>query len=55
MWGKESVPQPSSFTKVLFEIVYNSLNNVSVSREEMKSLASSSLGEGWILLHPGSL
>ena len=36
-------------------IVNKSLNNVSISQEEMKSLVSASLGSGWIRLHPESL
>jgi pimeloyl-ACP methyl ester carboxylesterase len=30
-------------------------NNVSISKEEMESLISASLGSGWIRLHPDSL
>jgi len=37
------------------EIVNKSLNNVSISQEEMKGLVSASLGSGWIRLHPESL
>ena len=37
------------------EITNKSLNNVSISQEEMKSLVSASLGSGWIKLHPESL
>jgi pimeloyl-ACP methyl ester carboxylesterase len=37
------------------EIVNKSLNNVSISQEEIKSLISASLGSGWIRLHPDSL
>ncbi len=37
------------------EIVNKSLNNVSTSQEEIKSLVSASLGSGWIRLHPESL
>jgi pimeloyl-ACP methyl ester carboxylesterase len=37
------------------EIVNKSLNNVSISQEEMKSLVSASLGSGWIRLHPESV
>jgi pimeloyl-ACP methyl ester carboxylesterase len=37
------------------EIVNKSLNNVSISQEEMKSLVSASLGSGWIKLHPESV
>jgi pimeloyl-ACP methyl ester carboxylesterase len=37
------------------EIVNKSLNNVSISQEEIKSLISASLGSGWIKLHPDSL
>jgi pimeloyl-ACP methyl ester carboxylesterase len=37
------------------EIVNKTLNNVSTSQEEMKSLVSASLGSEWIRLHPESL
>jgi pimeloyl-ACP methyl ester carboxylesterase len=41
--------------KLQYELVNKSLNNVPISQEEMKSLVSASLGEGWIRLHPESL
>ncbi|MGB7634605.1 MAG: hypothetical protein WBL68_12830 [Nitrososphaeraceae archaeon] len=37
------------------EIVNKSLNNISLTTEEIKSLNSASLGSGWIKLHPESL
>ena len=37
------------------EIVNKSLNNISLTTEEIKSLVSASLGSGWIKLHPESL
>ncbi|MGC2384928.1 MAG: alpha/beta hydrolase [Nitrososphaeraceae archaeon] len=37
------------------DIVNKSLNNVSVSREEINTLITASLGSGWIRLHPESL
>ncbi len=37
------------------DVVNKSLNNVSISQEEIKSLVSASLGSGWIKLHPESL
>jgi pimeloyl-ACP methyl ester carboxylesterase len=37
------------------DIVNKTLNNVSISQEEMKSLVSGSLGSGWIRLHPESV
>jgi pimeloyl-ACP methyl ester carboxylesterase len=53
--GKDHTPKPPEFLKLQAEIVNNSLNNVSISQEEMKSLVSASLGSGWIRLHPESV
>jgi pimeloyl-ACP methyl ester carboxylesterase len=53
--GKEGIPKPPEFIKLQSEIVNKSLNNIPVSKEEMKSLVSASLGSGWIRLHPESL
>jgi len=53
--GKVGINQPSEFVKLQNEIVNKSLNNVSISEEEMKSLVTASLGSGWIKLHPESL
>jgi pimeloyl-ACP methyl ester carboxylesterase len=50
--GKDDTPQPSQFRKLQSEIVNKSLNNVSVSQEEMKELVAASVGAGWIRLHP---
>jgi pimeloyl-ACP methyl ester carboxylesterase len=53
--GKDGIPKPPEFKKLQSEIVNKSLNNVSISREEMKSLVSASLGSGWIRLHHESV
>jgi pimeloyl-ACP methyl ester carboxylesterase len=53
--GKDHTPKPPEFIKLQSEIVNKSLNNVSTSQEEIKSLVSASLGSGWIRLHPESL
>jgi pimeloyl-ACP methyl ester carboxylesterase len=53
--GKDSIPKPPEFIKLQSEIVNKSLNNVSISQEEMKLLVSGSLGSGWIRLHPESV
>jgi pimeloyl-ACP methyl ester carboxylesterase len=53
--GKDHTPKPPEFLKLQSEIVNKSLNNVSISQEEMKSLVSASLGSGWIRLHPESV
>ena len=37
------------------DIVNKSLNNISLTAEEIKSLVAGSLGSGWIKLHPESL
>jgi pimeloyl-ACP methyl ester carboxylesterase len=53
--GKDGIPKPPEFIKLQSEIVNKSLNNVSISQEEMKSLVTASLGSGWIRLHPESI
>jgi pimeloyl-ACP methyl ester carboxylesterase len=53
--GKDGVNQPPEFIKLQYELVNKTLNNVPISQEEMKSLVTASLGEGWIRLHPESL
>jgi pimeloyl-ACP methyl ester carboxylesterase len=53
--GRDSIPKPPEFKKLQSEIVDKSLNNVSISQEEMKSLVVASLGSGWVRLHPESL
>jgi len=53
--GKDHTPKPPEFLKLQSEIVNKSLNNVSISQEEIKSLVVASLGSGWIRLHPESV
>ena len=53
--GKDHTPKPPEFIKLQSDVVNKSLNNVSISHEEMKALVSASLGEGWIRLHPDSV
>jgi len=53
--GKDSIPKPQEIKKLQGEIVNKSLNNVSISQEEMKSLISASVGSGWLRLHPESV
>jgi pimeloyl-ACP methyl ester carboxylesterase len=53
--GKDSIPKPPEFKKLQSEIVNKTLNNVSISQEEMKSLVTASLGSGWVRLHPESV
>jgi pimeloyl-ACP methyl ester carboxylesterase len=53
--GKDHTPKPAEFIKLQSEIVNKSLNNVSISHEEMKQLVAASVGSGWINLHPESL
>jgi len=52
--GKDSIPKPPEFKKLMIEITNKSLNNVPISKEEMQSLTVASLGSGWIKLHPES-
>ena len=53
--GKDHTPKPAEFLKLQAEVVNKSLNNVSVSQEEMKELVSASVGSGWIRLHPEAI
>ncbi len=46
--GKDHTPKPPEFLKLQSEIVNKSLNNVSISQEEMKELVAASVGSGWI-------
>jgi pimeloyl-ACP methyl ester carboxylesterase len=50
--GKDHTPKPPEFIKLQSEIVNKSLNNVSISQEEMKELVAASVGSGWLKLHP---
>jgi pimeloyl-ACP methyl ester carboxylesterase len=52
--GKDHTPKPPEFIKLQSEVVNQSLNHIPVSKEEMQSLATASLGSGWIRLHPES-
>src|SRR5215213_3648359 len=53
--GKDHTPKPPEFLKLQAEIVNNSLHNIPMTQEEIKSLVSASLGSGWVKLHPESL
>jgi pimeloyl-ACP methyl ester carboxylesterase len=53
--GKNGIPAPPEFIKLQSDVVNKSLNNISLTAEEIKSLSSASLGSGWIRLHPESL
>ena len=53
--GKNGIPAPPEFMKLQSDIVNKSLNNISLTAGEIKSLSSASLGSGWIRLHPESL
>src|ERR687890_494882 len=53
--GKDSIPKPPEFIKLQYEITNKSLNNVSVSQEEVNALISAAYGSGWIRLHPESV
>jgi pimeloyl-ACP methyl ester carboxylesterase len=50
--GIESTPKPPLFMKLQSEITNKSLNNVTVSQEEINTLLFASCGSGWIRLHP---
>jgi pimeloyl-ACP methyl ester carboxylesterase len=53
--GKDHTPKPPEFIKLQSDVVNKSLNNISLTAEEIKSLVSASVGSGWIRLHPESL
>ncbi|HKG40720.1 MAG TPA: alpha/beta hydrolase [Nitrososphaeraceae archaeon] len=53
--GKDHTPKPPEFLELQAEIVNNSLNNIPMTQEEIKSLVTASLGSGWVKLHPESL
>ena len=50
--GKDNTPIPPEFLKLELEIANKSLNNISISQDEMKELVIASVGSGWIKLHP---
>ncbi len=50
--GKDHTPKPAELLKLQAEVVNKSLNNISISQEEMKELVAASVGSGWIKLHP---
>ncbi len=49
--GIDHTPKPPEFIKLQSDIVNKSLNNISITTEEISSLVSGSLGSGWIKLH----
>jgi pimeloyl-ACP methyl ester carboxylesterase len=53
--GKDHTPKPPEFIKLQSDMVNKSLNNISLTAEEIKTVVSASLGSGWIQLHPESL
>src|SRR5919199_4308542 len=53
--GKDHIPSPPQWLKLLSEITNKSLSNITISQEEINTLVSTSLGSGWIILHPESL
>jgi pimeloyl-ACP methyl ester carboxylesterase len=53
--GKDSIAKPPALLEFQSENVNKISNNISISQEENRALASASLGGGWIRLHPDSL
>ena len=53
--GKDGIDQPPEFKKLQSDVVNKTLNNISITTEEIKSLVADSVGSGWIKLHPESL
>ena len=50
--GIDGIDQPPEFKKLQYDVANKTLNNISITAEEIKSLNSASLGSGWIKLHP---
>ena len=50
--GKDHTPKPPEFLKFATEFINKSVNNIPISQEEMKEVVSTTLGSGWIKLHP---
>lgn len=53
--GKDHTPKPAEFIKLQSDIVNKSLNNISLSSNELRELVAASLGPGWVKLHPESV
>ncbi len=50
--GKDHTPKPPEFIKLQSEVVNKSLNNISLTADEIKSLVSASEDQdGWVSLH----
>ena len=50
--GKDGIPKTPEIRKLQSDFINKTLNNVTVSNEEFKSLVTTLLGSGWIKLHP---
>jgi pimeloyl-ACP methyl ester carboxylesterase len=53
--GKDHTPKPPEFLELQSTVVNNSLNNIPITQEQIKSFVTASLGSGWVKLHPESL
>src|SRR5215212_4640864 len=53
--GKDHTPKPPEFLELQSEVVNNSLHNIPMTQEQIKSIVTASLGSGWVKLHPESL
>ena len=53
--GKDHTPKPAEFIRLQSDIVNKSLNNISLSTDELRELIAASLGPGWVKLHPESV
>jgi pimeloyl-ACP methyl ester carboxylesterase len=53
--GEDGIPKSSNLMKLQSEVANKTLNNISITREEMKSFINASLGSGWVKLHPESV
>jgi pimeloyl-ACP methyl ester carboxylesterase len=53
--GKDGILPPPEFIELNNEVANKSVNNIPTTADEMKQLVATSLGSGWIKLHPESL
>jgi pimeloyl-ACP methyl ester carboxylesterase len=53
--GKESIPPSPQLAKLGREVINKLLNNIPITQQEIKLMASTALGPAWIKLHSESL
>jgi pimeloyl-ACP methyl ester carboxylesterase len=53
--GKESIPENPQLVKFFSEMVNKSINNISITSQDVKTLLSIPMGSAWMELHPNFL